>query len=240
MRNEEKWIDGYPLSYHMKQWDEPKESTKSFCKFINHKIEADTQILDLAAGTGAPTFYLASHFKNTTFIASDYSKECVAIGNKIIEKKEISNLRIQFEDWYELQETKEYEGVISLQTLSWLKEPEQPIKRVLQKLKPRWFALTSLFYEGDISYEIKLDIHSNREKMHYNIYSLKHIERIVGSCGYRVSAVEKFNINVDLPKPENPDMMGTYTKHFIDEPHRVQLSGALLMPWYMIMIERQT
>jgi ubiquinone/menaquinone biosynthesis C-methylase UbiE len=238
MENEEKYIDEYPLSYHMKQWDKPKESTKAFCHFINHKIEEDTQILDLAAGTGAPTYYLAKHFKNTTFVASDYSKDCVEIGSEIIKEKGISNLRIQFEDWYDLQETEEYDGVISLQTLSWLEEPEQPIKRVLQKLKPRWFALTSLFYEGDISYAIKLDIHSNGEKMNYNIYSLKHIERIVSSCGYRVSSIEKFNINIDIPKPENLDMMGTYTKFFRDESHRVQLSGALIMPWYMVMIER--
>jgi len=82
MMNDEKWIDGYPLSYHMKQWDKPKESTKAFCQFINRKIEEDTQILDLAAGTGAPTFYLANQFKNTNFVASDYSKDCVEIGGK--------------------------------------------------------------------------------------------------------------------------------------------------------------
>ena len=127
MTNDKEWVNGFLLSYHLKQWDEPKESTKAFCKFIKDKIKPDTKVLDLAAGTGAPTFYLAKSFEKTNFIASDCSKDIVSIGNKIIKEKEVPNLKIQIEDWYKLRENNEYDGVISLQTLSWLKEPKRQL-----------------------------------------------------------------------------------------------------------------
>ena len=68
--------------------------------------------------------------------------------------------------------------------------------------------------------------------------SLKHLERIARSLGYQVTSAEKFNIDIEIPKPENGDFMGTYTRKFEGDAHLTQISGALLMPWYMVMIEK--
>ena len=73
-------------------------------------------------------------------------------------------------------------------------------------------------------------MHSLGKSRNYNIYSIKEIDRIVSKYGYNISKYEKFNIDVDIPKPSCTDSMGTYTKTFEGEKHRVQLSGPLLMP----------
>lgn len=238
MSIQEAWVDGFPLEYHLKQWDQPKQSTKAFKNFINAKVKEKTIILDLAAGTGAPTYYLAKHFPETSFIASDHSKKCVEIGRKIIEEKTIPNLSIKRLDWFKLIAETTFDGLISLQSLSWLPELEKPLKIALQNLNPNWFAFTSLFYEGDITFNIDVRVHKNEERMQYNIYSLKHLERIARSLGYQVTSAEKFNIDIEIPKPENCDFMGTYTRKFEGDAHLTQISGALLMPWYMVMIEK--
>ena len=88
MSIQEAWVDGFPLEYHLKQWDQPKQSTKAFKNFINAKVKEKTIILDLAAGTGAPTYYLAKHFPETSFIASDHSKNALRSAEKSLKKKQ--------------------------------------------------------------------------------------------------------------------------------------------------------
>ena len=50
--------------------------------------------------------------------------------------------------------------------------------------------------------------------------------------GYTVFRAEPFEIDIDIPKPEHLDM-GTYTVK-TEDGKRLQISGALLMPWYSV------
>ena len=244
MQRTDEWvnIDEQQLQYHVKQWDEPKQSTKAFAEFLSGVLSPGNNVIDLGAGTGAATAFIAGSNPDMRFTAADYVPEFVDIGNRIAAEKDLQNLDFKRVDIFNLDSTDEFDGVVSLQTLSWLPEAETPLTQILEKLQPEWLALTSLFYEGDITCTIEVNEHTRERKTFYNIYSLKEIDRICQRFGYSISTAEKFTIDIDLPKPEQIDLMGTYTVDTASTPdsagERLQVSGPLLMPWYMVLIRK--
>ena len=59
------------------------------------------------------------------------------------------------------------------------------------------------------------------------------VEEYFAQFGYNNFRFKKFEIDIDLPKPQNP-RMATYTETTSDG-RRLQISGALMMPWYFIL-----
>lgn len=235
-------VSASALLYHTTQWDTPKRSTVAFGEFCRNVLGSSKAVLDLGAGTGAPTAFLAEQFSDVNFTACDYSHDLVDIGRTLSRERNLSNLSFAQGDWFNLEETEGYDGVISLQTLSWLPEYQRPLQEIMTKIKPRWIGLTSLFYEGDISCTIEINEHKNDRKTFYNVYSIPDVERFLSNNGYGISRFERFHIDIDIDKPANPDYMGTYTRRVFDsqdaEGERLQISGPLLMNWYMLLIER--
>jgi len=74
-------------------------------------------------------------------------------------------------------------GVISLQTLSWLPEFEQPLRQIFEKIAPDWIAMSSLFYEGDISCKIEVEEHAAGNHFFYNVYSIPAVSRFAREFG---------------------------------------------------------
>ena len=73
------WIDPQSMDYHMKQWREPKESTKAFLEYFSNELSLSKSILDLGAGAGAATSYLAKRNLRTEFKGVDHSNELINI-----------------------------------------------------------------------------------------------------------------------------------------------------------------
>ena len=199
----------------------------------------------MGAGAGAATAYLASKNNSVNFTAFDYSKELVDMGNKVKAEKQIDNLEFEQGDWYNLNLGKKYDGCISLQTLSWLPDYEAPLVEIFEKINPSFIALTSLFYEGDITCRIEVEEHSrDNRKCFYNVYSLPAIGRLCEKYGYKLKEFNPFEIDIDIEKPENLNIMGTYTENIFDKnkgnKKRLQISGPLLMNWYMLLIEKNS
>lgn len=235
-------IDEIGLQYHMKQWESPKNSTESFEHFIKDEFARSKQVIDLGCGSGAATAYFAGNHKQIEFVGLDYSEELISIGNQIARDKKIDNLTFSQGDWFNLSPREGCDGVISLQTLSWLPEYQTPLAEIFNKINPQWIALSSLFYEGDITCWIEVEEHTRERKCFYNVYSIPAIKRFCESHGYSVSKSTPFEINIDLDKPDNIDILGTYTKHALTNDakgfERIQISGPLLMNWHMLLIEK--
>jgi len=235
-------LDDQGYKYHQNQWTQPKESTLAFEEFVSTYLENSNNVLDLGAGAGAATAYLANKYPRVRFTALDYSKELIEIGKSISASKNIKNLNFIQGDWYNLKLNEDYDSCISLQTLSWLPDYQDPLIAIFNSLKPKWIALTSLFYEGDITCRVEVDEHTRSRKTFYNIYSIPAIERLCKKYNYKISKISPFVIKRDLEKPDNPDLMSTYTKICLSETsggqERIQLSGPLLMNWYMLIIEQ--
>ncbi len=235
-------IDKKAYSYHKSQWDVPKRGTIAFEQFIQSKLIDSISVIDLGAGSGAATAFLATQHKSVNFTAFDYSSELLSMGKIISKERSLDNLSFEQGDWYNLRLDRNYDGCVSLQTLSWLPDFEHPVISIFKDVKPKWIGLTSLFYEGDITCRIEVEEHKRKRKTFYNIYSLQSLSRVCEQNGYSLKKYMPFEIDVDIDKPDDPDYMGTYTKRTVDETnnefHRLQISGPLLMNWYMVLIEK--
>jgi len=71
---------------------------------------------------------------------------------------------------------------------------------------------------------------------YYNIYGLPGLCKGMLNEGYVCTKHQPFKIDVDLPRPNDPDVMGTYT--IKTENGRLQCSGPLILPWGFVMFER--
>lgn len=228
-------LDETARQYHLAQWRQEKQSTRAFADFIAGELGNSRLVVDLGCGAGACTNYLATKNPSVQFSGVDLSAELIRIATDF--GKSTPNLRFMQGDWFSLQPNF-YDGAVSLQTLSWLPEFEAPLEQIFSKIKPKWFAATSLFYEGDISCRIEVNEHARGRTSFYNVYSLPAIARFCEQRGYHLTRSAQFHIGIDLEKPSNLDAMGTYTRK-TEAGERLQISGPLLMPWHMIMIERQ-
>jgi ubiquinone/menaquinone biosynthesis C-methylase UbiE len=234
-------LDEASYRYHRNQWEYPKQSTLAFAHFIDEKLRKAPTIIDMGAGAGASTAVLASKYSSAEFLAFEYSHELVRLGSRICSEKELKNLTFLQGDWFDYNETRTFDGCISLQTLSWLPDYRRPLEIVFRKIQPTWFGCTSLFYEGDISCRIEVEEHRRKRKSFYNVYSIPAIARMCAEYGYQLVKAEPFVIDIDLAKPNELDVMGTYTRRLVSEDDsgdRIQISGPLLMNWYMLLIEK--
>lgn len=234
------------VNYHEKQFQNPYRSTVFFTDWLKSlnllSIKKSQNILDIGSGEGANVSYLAQRFTQSNFTGIDLNKSLVKKGNSIFKRLNLKNCKLEVGDLYALD--KKYkgatEGIISMQTLSWLPSYELPIEEMV-KLKPKWVAVSSLFYDGLIECEIKVRDYTGAKKkkykeVFYNVYSLRLVKELFKRKGYKKFRYIPFEIDIDIEKNKD-GRMGTYTIK-TKEGSRMQISGPLLMNWYFIVAER--
>lgn len=236
------WSDSESMEYHLSQWQDVKQSTIAFRDFVANQMHASKDVLDLACGAGAATSYLANAFPDTRFLGLDLSMPLIEFANSQRNEFNLKNVAFCSGDWFNLNEDfrGRFDGVVSLQTLSWLQNAEEPLIEVFKKLEPQWFGISSLFFEGDISCTCLVNEHQRNRVTYYNVYSLKEVDRIAQRHGYRLTKYQKFEISMDLPKSDDINRMSTHTLivHEGDTARRLQISGPLLMNWFFVMLEK--
>ena len=85
------WVnfDEHQLSYHEKQWAEQKESTIAFYDFIKGNLLTSNCVIDLGAGAGAATSFIAESEPEVSFVAADYVSDFLEIGKELAERNKI-------------------------------------------------------------------------------------------------------------------------------------------------------
>ncbi|MCR5669026.1 MAG: class I SAM-dependent methyltransferase [Lachnospiraceae bacterium] len=238
------WTTKKTMDYHENQFIQPKRSTVAFEKFLSSKTDISGNVLDLACGGGAVDAYIASMHKDVTITGVDLIGSSFQLFDKYVNSDLRNRIILETGDWYNLDKKyiEAFDGVISVQTLSWLEKWKDPIDKIIE-LNPRWMAFSSLFYEGRIELQIKaMDYErcneiGDHEETFYNIYSIPIIKEYLESKGYSVFEYAPFEIDIDLPKPKHKDFE-TYTVK-TDEGKRLQISAAMLMPWYFIYAAKE-
>lgn len=145
-------------------------------------------------------------------------------------------------DWYRIDKKwqEKFDGIISFQTLSWLPEYKEPIKKLVE-LRPNWIAISSLFYDGDIEYTNKVKNYYRPKadkpytECYYNIYSINRVREFFAELGYKKFEYVPFEIDIDLPKTTKD--IGTYTTK-TEDGKRIQISAGLMLPWYFIVASK--
>ena len=217
--------DQETLAYHLRH-AEREESTLAFADFIAPFVTFNA-VLDIGCGAGGATAALQQRFRLTRFSGMDISKRLISIANLTY-----PNISFSTGDACRLRKLLPFDGVVSLQTFSWMPNIERPLEQICQKINPRWLAFSSLFYEGDISAKIVVDEPKRPRRSYYNVYSIPRTASFMQTQGYKIAGLKPFTLHAELPKPDNPDIMKTWT-------HRgLQFSGPLYLPWWFLAFER--
>ena len=88
-------------------------------------------------------------------------------GEEISSILKLPNLKFKYIDVFDIDDMKDhYDGVISLQTLSFLSEFQKPLDEIFNKIKPAWIGISSLFYEGNISSFVDIIEHNEDNYSH--------------------------------------------------------------------------
>jgi hypothetical protein len=236
-------IHEYELDYHREQFKESKRSTVIFCDHLEKLgyMKDTSSILDIGAGMGAPLHFMSTRWPDVTLRGVDNDRELVRVGSQLLARLG-SPVQLEEGDLQHLgpRYTGKFDGVVSLQTLSWLPEFEAPLQKILD-LKPRWLGLTSLFYDGPVGCDLNIMEYFGQdmqfERRHtYRVYSLDLVKKQLRENGFDDISAFSFEIDIDLPRPENR-LMRTYTER-LDNGRRLQLSGPVLMPWYFVFARR--
>lgn len=155
MSKDKELSTGYDPNYHDRQFAEPYQSTVSFCDWLTSlgAMEAETgRICDLGCGKGANLYYLSKRFPNCQFVGLDIDEDLIRDGSDLLSKSSVLNCRLSVGDLHRAGSyftRGEFDGLISLQTLSWLPGYEKALDAMVSLL-PKWIALTSLFYDGPV------------------------------------------------------------------------------------------
>jgi hypothetical protein len=235
------------MDYHKNQFQNIYRSTISFCDWLEHcklfESDIDLEIADIGAGAGSNIYYMSERFPKIKFTGFELNPDLVKFGNYFFEKNNKTNCNLINGNLYEFDENTNttYDGVVSLQTLSWLPEFKNPLKK-MANLRPDWIALTSLFYDGEVDIKVEIKDYTKPRKNipyvegYYNIYPIPHVKDYFKELGYTHFVYKKFDIDIDIPKPKNKGL-GTYTEQLKDGS-LIQISAGILMSWYFILASK--
>ena len=218
---------------------EKQEIDKELEKIIAPYIESrKLNILDACCGIGHISYFLSKISPDSTFLGIDQTPYLIDEAKKLSDK---TNLNFEVSDIYDMPEKyhKKFDISVCWKTLSWLPYYDEIMKSLFSVTKNHIF-LNSLFYDGDIDFQIKAREYKKEKgkndfTLYYNVYSLPRFKKFVYELGAKSIDVYDFEINIDIPR-SNVDYMGTYTEKLSDGK-RLQISGAVVMFWKIIKIE---
>ncbi len=226
-------------AYSKKQYDKIYRSTIYFEKFISKYIDLNSKnIIDLGCGGGANTLYLAKKYSNSNFLGVDISENLLKMGNnKLKDHKNIQNLKFKRDNWVNIHRyKKDFDGIISFQTLSFLPFSYKVSLKNLNKNNFEFLAFSSLFYNGKCNYKIEIDdfsIKKNQSEKTKYIFSINTLKSYLKSNGYKNFKYLNFNIDIDLPKPKHGGTE-SYTMK-LENKKRIIFSGGLYLPYGFIL-----
>jgi ubiquinone/menaquinone biosynthesis C-methylase UbiE len=228
----------------MKRYYETKQEVVKFFEeltapfFTEHK---EALVLDACCGLGDLTYFLSRAHPQARFVGIDRATFLLDEARQICEGN--ANITFTEADVLALSqrfEPRTFDLTVCKQTLSWLPDYKEAVREMMAVTKRSIFA-SSLFYDGRIDYNIRVreyvtEAGRDDYSSFYNIYSLPVFREFCLAHGAKEVAAFDFDIEIDLPAPDDLDRMGTHTLR-LESGKRVQVSGALLMPWKIVRID---
>ena len=236
----ESWTDSKSMEYHQIQWHTPKESTKNISKVLSPWLGKSENVIDIGCGAGAVTAYLASQFPGTMFYGIDKHKSLINIAEQKSKQAKIANIQFMPGNIYKLPKKRQVDGVILTQTILLFKDYPKPMRNIFTKMRPKWVAITGLFYEGEISLYVKAVEYKKNRTVNLNTYSINRFSDFCLENGYKTVLNEPFEMPIDIEKPSDPNYLGTYTQRLFTTDNsirRIQITGPLLQNWRTLVLE---
>jgi hypothetical protein len=184
-------------------------------------------------------FWMKQQYPDITLTGIDVIPELVEFGNQELSRRGVSGAKLIDGDVYAFDEKgfPDTDGVIALQTISWLPDEIGFIKTAAS-FDPEWIAITGLMIPGPRSFRclVNNDDDPTNNVNYYNTFSIPYLERLFNEQGYGDFTLKPFQISIDIEKPED-ESSGTYTVK-TECGSRLQISGAILMNWYFMIARK--
>ena len=230
----------YELNSYRKCVSEKRELDIFLEELISPFIKNKTlRILDAPCGIGHISYFLSELSPQSLFFGIDQTSWMIEEAKKLCKNKK--NLSFKFGDLYDVLplQKKQFDITINWRTLSWIPYYDQMLKVLIDSTKNHLF-ISSLFYDGDIDFEIKArefktEVGKNRFNYYYNVYSFPSFKEYVFSLGAKNIEAYDFNINTDISKPPI-DHLASYTLR-LEDGKRLQVSGTIILNWKVIRID---
>ncbi len=230
----------YIISSFKKCVTEKREMDKKFETLILPFIKSKKyNILDACCGIGQIPYFLSEINPESKFLGIDQTSYLIDEAKNLCKDK--SNISFELNDIYNISTKyqKQFDISINWRTLSWLPYYDQMLENLFAVTK-KYIFVSSLFYDGDIDFitqvrEFKTETGASHFNDYNNVYSLPHFKKFVNELGAKNIEVYDFDINIDIPKP-SVDQLISYTEK-LENGKRLQISGAMLLPWKIIRID---
>ena len=168
--------------------DEKQEMDKFLEKIITPLIIGkNLKILDACCGIGHILYFLNEISSRSTFLGVDQTSYLIEEAKKLYQDKK--NISFEVGDVYDLSSKypKEFDISINWKTISWLPYYDQ-LLQVLVAVTKKHIFVSSLFYDGDIDFEIKVrefkkEADRDGFSAFYNVYSFPQFKKFVYRLG---------------------------------------------------------
>jgi len=144
------------ISAMRRYFDKKQEMDKKLESFITPILKVgNLKILDACCGIGHLSYFLSEINNSNTFLGIDQTAYLIEEAQKLNSNK--SNISFEVNDIYNLEQKydKFFDLSIIWKTLSWLPYYEDAVK-ILFNITKKHIFLSSLFYDDDIDFEIKV------------------------------------------------------------------------------------
>tara|TARA_B110000503_G_C7147564_1_gene413666 strand:- start:484 stop:1233 length:750 start_codon:yes stop_codon:yes gene_type:complete len=226
------------------QYQKPYNSTVDFYKFLsklnlfNKNIK---NIIDIGTGIGSNLQYFSKQQKKINFLGTDYQSSRIDTAKKLNKNPKIKFQRLNILKSVETLKNK-FEGLTCIHTICCFKKIEKVITNMC-KINPKWIAINSLFFDGDLDVLIHIRDHSNQIKDSnpngdFNIFSLSRTEDIFKKNGYEIVAKKPFFSKKKIKQTEK-GKRGSYTMKTEIHNHTT-FSGPVHLPWYFVIAKKIT
>jgi len=237
------------VNNEIKQYKITYQSTIAFDKFINRKMLKSKTVMDAGCGKSGTMSFYVKKYKNVNFIGTDYKKVNILVSRTIYKKFNL-NPKTEFIQLNLLNKIKNkklsnLDGIISEKTFCVFKNIEKPLLNLI-KLRPKWIAINSLFYDGnmDILTHIRskkdfktIDPQDSNPDGDFNIFSLPSLKNFLKKKKYKITKVQTF-----FPKKKitfDRRYRGTYTTKTAFNKFTC-FTGPVFLPWKFVLIEKKS
>lgn len=222
--------------------------SKTFCPFRYEKqmghlfslLEKDfkkknkLEVSEVGCGQGRLLFYLNQFNDKQNYTGIDYMKPNIDYAKKLFKDNE--NITLEKQDFFKLPNKykKQFDISISYKTLSWLPDYKEAIRQLIKVTKNKIY-ITSLFYDGKLSFLSTIYDHKTNTYIHLNTYSFSEFKKFCLKNGVKSVKSINMSLDIDLPEPKNKDILQTFTIRE-SKGRRIEITGNTILNWKLIIL----
>jgi len=152
----------------------------------------------------------------------------------------IPNVELETGDLFELAAThpKAFDISIIYKTLLNFERYEPALRQLVGATRKKIY-ITSLFYDGDVDFEVKVRQHAVYDDpadfAYYNVWGTPRFTEFCRSLGATDVRFTDMKLDLDLPRSGDPNVLTVHTER-LEMGDRLEVMGAVLMDWKLAEI----